>query len=60
MKDGIVLNATAEQLAQGLTMEDLKAGDQVEFTVASPAATTMSIPPQLLGNALVELRVLGE
>ena len=50
--DGVVLNVTPDQLAEGLTMDQLKSGDQVRFTLSGLPVMTMSIPPQIAGNAV--------
>lgn len=53
--DGVILNVTKEQLADGLTEDQLKAGDSVKFTLSGLPVMTMSIPPQIAGNAVVKV-----
>lgn len=50
--DGVILNISEDQLADGLTMDQLKSGDKVQFTLTGMPAMTMSIPPQVAGNAV--------
>lgn len=50
--DGVILNVVTDQLQTGLTMDQLKKGEQVRFTLTGTPAMTMSIPPQVMGNAV--------
>lgn len=53
--DGVILNVGEDQLASGTTVDTLKKGDQVRFKLTSRAVMTMSIPPQIPGNSVVEV-----
>ncbi|MGM0217467.1 hypothetical protein [Enterococcus sp. AZ126] len=53
--DGVILNVPKEQLADGLTESEFKAGDTIQFTLAGLPAMTMSIPPQVAGNSVVNV-----
>ncbi|AQP53926.1 hypothetical protein CBF34_05155 [Vagococcus penaei] len=58
-KDGLILNIPEDRLiAADLTADDLKNGTRIEFTITSNAAMTFSLPPQLMGDSLVSLKVL--
>ncbi|MBL1230144.1 hypothetical protein IW492_12965 [Enterococcus sp. BWB1-3] len=50
--DGVILNVSEDQLAEGLTLDQLKSGDKVQFTLTGMPAMTASIPPQVAGNAV--------
>ncbi|MGM9903706.1 hypothetical protein A5844_000778 [Enterococcus sp. 10A9_DIV0425] len=51
--DGVILNASTEQIAGGI--DSLKVGEQVEFKLVEMAIMTMSIPPQVPGNSIIEI-----
>ncbi|WP_430606253.1 hypothetical protein IGJ55_001941 [Enterococcus sp. AZ170] len=53
--DGVILNVSDEQLADGITENDLKKGDKIQFTLVGLPAMTMSIPPQVVGNSVVKV-----
>ncbi|WP_430598373.1 hypothetical protein [Enterococcus sp. AZ177] len=53
--DGVILNVTTEQLADGLTESSLKTGDKIQFTLVGLPAMTMSIPPQVVGNSVIKV-----
>lgn len=53
--DGVILNVTTEQLADGLTESSLKTGDKIQFTLVGLPAMTMSIPPQVVGNLVIKV-----
>lgn len=53
--DGVILNVSKEQLANGITENDLKTGDKIQFTLVGLPAMTMSIPPQVAGNSVVKV-----
>lgn len=53
--DGVILNVSNEQLADGVTENELKKGDKIQFTLAGLPAMTMSIPPQVVGNSVVKV-----
>lgn len=50
--DGVVLNISEDQLANGLTEKELKKGDKVQFSLKSMPVMTMSIPPQIPGMSV--------
>ncbi|MGL4696889.1 hypothetical protein [Enterococcus larvae] len=58
--NGVILNAQEEQLAEGLTVEQLKAGDKIQFTLAELPIMTMSIPPQIPGNSITLIEKVEE
>lgn len=58
--NGVILNAQEEQLAEGLTVDQLKAGDKVQFTLAEMPIMTMSIPPQIPGNSITLIEKVEE
>lgn len=53
--DGVILNVGEDQLASGTTLATLKKGDQVKFILTESPVMTMSIPPQIPGNSIVEV-----
>lgn len=53
--DGVILNVSEEQLANGLKEENLKSGDKIQFTLVDLPAMTMSIPPQVAGNSVLKV-----
>jgi outer membrane PBP1 activator LpoA protein len=53
--DGVILNVTKDQFADGITEEQLKAGDTIRFTLTGLPAMSMSIPPQIVGNAVLKV-----
>lgn len=53
--DGVILNVDSEQLGDGITADNLKAGDKVQFTLVGLPAMTMSIPPQVAGNSVIKV-----
>lgn len=53
--DGVILNVSEGQLANGLKEEDLKSGDKIQFTLVDLPAMTMSIPPQVAGNSVLKV-----
>ena len=50
--DGVVLNISEDQLANGLTEKEFKKGDKVQFSLKSMPVMTMSIPPQIPGMSV--------
>ncbi|MBF8808104.1 MAG: hypothetical protein IC227_07005 [Enterococcus lacertideformus] len=54
--DGVTLNATIEQLYGG--KEVFHKGDQVQFILTDKPVMTMSIPPQIPGNSIIEVSVV--
>lgn len=58
--NGVILNAQEAQLSDGLTVEQLKAGDKVRFTLAGLPIMTMSIPPQVPGNSITLIEKVEE
>jgi hypothetical protein len=50
--DGVVLNVLPSQLKNDPGLESLKKGEHIRFTVRGVPAMTMSIPPQMIGNAI--------
>lgn len=56
--DGVILNVSEEQLKDG--KERFKKGDQIKIVLAENPIMTMSIPPQIPGNSIVEVsRIKG-
>lgn len=53
--DGVILNVSKEQLADGITENNLKTKDKIQFTLVSLPAMTMSIPPQIAGNSVIKV-----
>nr|MBC9706060.1 hypothetical protein [Enterococcus sp.] len=47
------LNASEEQLKDG--KEAFEKGDQIEIVLVENSIMTMSIPPQIPGNSIVEI-----
>ncbi len=56
--DGVILNASAEQLKDG--KEALNEGDQIEIVLVEKPIMTMSIPPQIPGNSIIEVSRVQE
>ena len=56
--DGVILNASEEQLKDG--KEAFEKGDQIEIVVVENSIMTMSIPPQIPANSIVELARIEE
>ncbi len=54
--NGVVLLANIESMDINLETEDLEVGSELEFTLASPPAMTFSIPPQISGNSILEVK----
>ena len=50
--DGVVLNISEDQLANGLNEKELKKGDKIQFSLKSMPVMTMSIPPQIPGMSV--------
>ncbi len=57
-QDGVILNASQAELAEGVKVEDLKTGKKVRFVLKAPAIMTMSIPPQIPGNSIQSIELL--
>lgn len=53
--DGVILNVSEDQFSEGTTEENLKKGDQVQFTLTDVPIMTMSIPPQIPGASIVKV-----
>ncbi|MHC5216125.1 hypothetical protein ACYSNR_05615 [Enterococcus sp. LJL128] len=53
--DGVILNAGENQLAEGLTLNELQEGDKIRFTLTGLPIMTMSIPPQIPGNSIKQI-----
>ena len=53
--DGVILNASVDQITGGV--DSLKEGEKVEFKLVEMAVMTMSIPPQVPGNSIIEITV---
>ncbi|WP_086312800.1 hypothetical protein A5821_000352 [Enterococcus sp. 7F3_DIV0205] len=53
--DGVILNVSKDQFADGITSNELKKGDKIQFTLVGLPAMTMSIPPQVAGNAVIKV-----
>ena len=56
--DGVILNASEEQLKDG--KEAFEKGDQIEIILVENSIMTMSIPPQIPGNSIVEIARIEE
>ena len=56
--DGVILNASEEQLKDG--KEAFEKGDQIEIILVENSIITMSIPPQIPGNSIVEIARIEE
>ncbi|MFB8507259.1 LptM family lipoprotein [Enterococcus durans] len=56
--DGVILNASEEQLKDG--KEAFEKGDQIEIVLVENSIITMSIPPQIPGNSIVEIARIEE
>ena len=50
--DGVILNISENQLADGLTEANLKKGDKLKFSLNSMPVMTMSLPPQIPGMSI--------
>ena len=51
--DGVILNATAEKIS--VDIDELKIGDKVQFTLVEMPIMTMSIPPQVPGDSIIDI-----
>lgn len=51
--DGVILNATAEKIS--VDIDELKIGDKVQFTLVEMPSMTMSIPPQVPGDSIIDI-----
>ncbi|EGP5556403.1 hypothetical protein [Enterococcus faecium] len=51
--DGVILNATAEKIS--VDINELKIGDKVQFTLVEMPIMTMSIPPQVPGDSIIDV-----
>ncbi|MBL1224995.1 hypothetical protein [Enterococcus sp. BWR-S5] len=58
--DGVILNAQESQLSEGVTVDTLKAGDKIRFTLTGLPIMTMSIPPQIPGNSISLIEKIEE
>lgn len=56
--DGVILNASEEQLKDG--KKAFEKGDQIEIVLVENSIMTMSIPPQIPGNSIVEIARIEE
>ena len=56
--DGVILNVSEEQLKDG--KEAFEKGDQIEIVLVENSIMTMSIPPQIPGNSIVEIARIEE
>ena len=56
--DGVILNVSDEQLKDG--KEAFEKGDQIEIVLVENSIMTMSIPPQIPGNSIVEIARIEE
>lgn len=55
--DGVILNITDRQLHAGQTMADFASGKTVTVTLKGLPIMTMSIPPQIPGNSIDDVKV---
>lgn len=55
--DGVILNITDRQLHAGQTMADFTSGKTVTVTLKGLPIMTMSIPPQIPGNSIDDVKV---
>lgn len=53
--DGVLLNAAPEQIREGA--DALKSGVEITFTLVKMPVMTMSIPPQIPGDSIIEITV---
>lgn len=51
--DGVILNITADQLADDLTMQELRKGEKITFELNDRPVMTASIPPQIPGMSVI-------
>ncbi|MDT0368800.1 hypothetical protein [Enterococcus faecium] len=51
--DGVILNPTAEKIS--VDINELKIGDKVQFTLVEMPIMTMSIPPQVPGDSIIDV-----
>ena len=51
----MILNASVDQITGGV--DSLKEGEKIEFKLVEMAVMTMSIPPQVPGNSIIEITV---
>lgn len=58
--EGVVLNASQNQLLDQLTPAKLLKGTQVEVALEEHAVTTRSLPPQIPGNSIISIKKLAE
>lgn len=56
--DGVILNVSEEQLKGG--KEAFEKGNQIEIILVEHSLMTMSIPPQIPGNSIVEISPIEE
>lgn len=53
---GVTLNVSNDQLVGG--KESFQKGDEIKFTLKDKPIMTMSIPPQIPGISIIEVRVI--
>lgn len=51
--DGVILNAPADKIKPN--MDALSEGSEVELTLAKTPVMTMSLPPQIPGNSIIQV-----
>ncbi len=49
----VILNDTAERIS--VDIDELKIGDKVQFTLVEMPIMTMSIPPQVPGDSIIDV-----
>ena len=54
---GVMLMVDLESL-EGFKPDELEVGDEIEFTIETPAAMTHSIPPQISGSAIKSIKAV--
>ncbi|WEV60974.1 hypothetical protein OZX68_01650 [Streptococcaceae bacterium ESL0729] len=54
--NGLVLNLSKDQLPKDFKASDYKAGDKVAFTLSGHPAMTNSLPPQVVGDVVSNIK----
>lgn len=55
-ESGLIINAEADQLGKDAKFSDFKEGQKVEVKIQGTAPMTRSLPPQLPGSALLDIK----